>query len=163
MIMAVVASSDKQRFSLSLGGKRIRAAQGHSVDVGLGDIATRVGARHGRLLILVVDATRMRAEGYVFSRSDMTRDNVKASLGYAGALKPGRFDRGCNLMGVQRCLIRKMKNWRKLPAGCEKQTVCSSPPALAWASTRAFLTFAAEMASGAPIPHLGTTAYCSRT
>ncbi|SAL50851.1 RNA 2'-phosphotransferase [Caballeronia peredens] len=35
-VLAVVATSDKQRFSLSPDGKRIRAAQGHSIDVDLG-------------------------------------------------------------------------------------------------------------------------------
>jgi putative RNA 2'-phosphotransferase len=111
LILAVVATNDKQRFSLSPDGKRIRAAQGHSVDVDLGyaemvppavlyhgtawsnwesiadegltprtrhavhlstdvDTATRVGARHGRPLVLIVDAARMRADGYAFSRSD---------------------------------------------------------------------------------------------
>ena len=36
VILAVVATSDKQRFSLSAGGERIRAAQGHSIAVNLG-------------------------------------------------------------------------------------------------------------------------------
>lgn len=111
LISAVVATNDKQRFSLSPDGKRIRAAQGHSVNVDLGyaemeppavlyhgtawsnwesiavegltprtrhavhlstdvDTATRVGARHGQPLVLVVDTARMRADGYAFSRSD---------------------------------------------------------------------------------------------
>ncbi|WP_309296259.1 RNA 2'-phosphotransferase [Caballeronia novacaledonica] len=111
VILAVVAASDKQRFSLSLDGKRIRAAQGHSIEVDLGyaelepptvlyhgtawsnwasistagltpqsrhavhlstdaDTATRVGARHGRPLVLVVDAARMHADGYTFSLSN---------------------------------------------------------------------------------------------
>ncbi|TDN68867.1 RNA 2'-phosphotransferase [Paraburkholderia sp. BL10I2N1] len=111
IIEAVVATNDKQRFTLSLDGKRIRAAQGHSVEVDLGyaemepptvlyhgttwsnrasiaeegltprtrhavhlstdvDTATRVGARHGQPLILVVDAAQMHADGYTFSRSD---------------------------------------------------------------------------------------------
>ncbi|MGF6871501.1 RNA 2'-phosphotransferase [Paraburkholderia sp. MM5477-R1] len=111
VILAVVATNDKQRFSLSPDGLRLRAAQGHSIVVDLGyadmeppavlyhgtawlnwesiaadgltprtrhavhlstdvDTATRVGARHGRPLVLVVDAARMRAEGFAFSRSD---------------------------------------------------------------------------------------------
>ena len=111
VIMAVVATSDKQRFSLSPDGTRIRAAQGHSIRVELGypeaepptmlyhgttwsswvniaaegltpqtrhavhlskdvDTATRVAARHGQPLVLVVDAARMFADGYVFSQSD---------------------------------------------------------------------------------------------
>ncbi|MFM0629831.1 RNA 2'-phosphotransferase [Paraburkholderia xenovorans] len=36
VILAVVATSDKQRFSLSPDGTRIRAAQGHSIEVKLG-------------------------------------------------------------------------------------------------------------------------------
>ncbi|WP_408377922.1 RNA 2'-phosphotransferase [Paraburkholderia sp. RL18-085-BIA-A] len=111
VILAVVATNHKQRFSLSADGKRIRAAQGHSVGVDLGyaameppavlyhgtawsnwtsiavegltaqtrhavhlstdaDTATRVGARHGQPLVLVVDAARKHADGYAFSRSD---------------------------------------------------------------------------------------------
>ena len=111
VIQAVVATSDKRRFTLSPDGTRIRAAQGHSIEVNLGyaavkppdvlyhstawsnwtsiavegltprarhavhlstdvDTATRVGARHGRPLLLVVDAARMHADGYAFSRSD---------------------------------------------------------------------------------------------
>jgi putative RNA 2'-phosphotransferase len=111
LILAVVATSDKKRFSLSPDGERIRAAQGHSINVDLGyaekeppsilyhgtawsnwsriadegltpqsrhavhlssdvDTATRVGARHGKPLVLVVDAARMHADGYVFNRSD---------------------------------------------------------------------------------------------
>ncbi|MFM0543712.1 RNA 2'-phosphotransferase [Paraburkholderia strydomiana] len=111
LILAVVATNDKQRFSLSPDGLRIRAAQGHSIaaDLGYADMepptvlyhgtawsnwesiaadgltpqtrhavhlstdgntATRVGARHGQPLVLVVDAARMRADGYAFSRSN---------------------------------------------------------------------------------------------
>lgn len=111
VILAVVAANDKQRFSISEDGKRIRAAQGHSIEVNLGyaateppavlyhgtawsnwariaiegltpqtrhavhlsldiDTATRVGARHGRPMVLVVDAAKMYADGYTFSRSD---------------------------------------------------------------------------------------------
>jgi putative RNA 2'-phosphotransferase len=110
-VLAVVATSDKQRFSLSPDGKRIRAAQGHSITVDLGyseleppailyhgtawsnwmrisgegltsrarhavhlstniNTATRVGARHGQPLVLVVDAGQMHADGYAFTRSD---------------------------------------------------------------------------------------------
>ncbi|MGF6876869.1 RNA 2'-phosphotransferase [Paraburkholderia sp. MM5477-R1] len=111
VILAVVATNDKQRFSLSPDGLRIRAAQGHSIGVDLGyadmeppavlyhgtawsnwesiaadgltpqtrhavhlstdvDMATRVGARHGQPLVLVVDAAQMHVDGYAFSRSD---------------------------------------------------------------------------------------------
>jgi putative RNA 2'-phosphotransferase len=111
VILAVVATSDKQRFSLSADGERIRAAQGHSIEVNLGyaaiespavlyhgtarsnwtsiavegltaqsrhavhlstdvETATRVGARHGSPLVLVVDAAKMQADGYAFTCSD---------------------------------------------------------------------------------------------
>jgi putative RNA 2'-phosphotransferase len=111
VILAVVATSDKQRFSLSADGERIRAAQGHSIAVNLGytaieppailyhgtawsnwasitvegltprtrhavhlstdiDTATRVGARQGSPLVLVVDASQMYVDGHTFSRSD---------------------------------------------------------------------------------------------
>ncbi|WP_175151328.1 RNA 2'-phosphotransferase [Paraburkholderia ultramafica] len=111
VLQAVVATSDKQRFTLSPDGTRIRAAQGHSIGVELGyaemeppavlyhgttwsnwasiaeegltprtrhavhlstdiDTATRVGARHGQLLVLVVNAAQMHADGYAFTRSD---------------------------------------------------------------------------------------------
>jgi putative RNA 2'-phosphotransferase len=111
VILAVVATSDKQRFSLSADGERIRAAQGHSIEVNLGyaaieppailyhgtawgnwasitvegltprtrhavhlstdiDTATRVGARQGSPLVLVVDASQMYVDGHTFSRSD---------------------------------------------------------------------------------------------
>jgi putative RNA 2'-phosphotransferase len=111
LILGVVASSDKQRFSVSPDGKRLRAAQGHSIDVDLGYVdtepppflyhgtawnswpsiakeglkagsrhavhlnmdiatATRVGERHGRAVVLEVDAARMHADGLSFSQSD---------------------------------------------------------------------------------------------
>jgi putative RNA 2'-phosphotransferase len=103
----VVASSDKQRFAFDETGTRIRANQGHSVDVDLqlsptappallyhgtperfvpailekglqkmgrhhvhlsADVptATRVGARRGRPVILVVDSAGMAAAGHLF-------------------------------------------------------------------------------------------------
>ena len=108
---AIVATSDKQRFALSSDGTRIRANQGHSVEVdlalapatpperlyhgtverALGGIrahglvrgarhhvhlsadlatATKVGARRGRPVVLVVRAAEMAAAGYAFFRSD---------------------------------------------------------------------------------------------
>jgi len=36
LLMEIVEKSDKQRFALSKNGQRIRAAQGHSVDIDLG-------------------------------------------------------------------------------------------------------------------------------
>lgn len=111
LLLEVVAANDKARFTLSQDGQRIRAAQGHSVDVDLQhplaepppllfhgtaaenwpDIAKeglvpgarhavhlssdevtarRVGARHGRALVLQVDAARMHRDGFAFSRSE---------------------------------------------------------------------------------------------
>ena len=102
----VVAVNDKQRFSAD--GERIRASQGHSVDVDLQlaparkppaylyhgtvarsmdpirreglrpmsrhhvhlspdrEIATRVGARRGRPVVLAVDAGAMHRDGHIF-------------------------------------------------------------------------------------------------
>jgi putative RNA 2'-phosphotransferase len=103
----VVANNNKQRFSFSDDGTRIRANQGHSVAIDLGyqpatppatlfhgtaeralaailreglkrrarhhvhlslsaAIAREVGARHGRPVVLVVDAERMRGDGHLF-------------------------------------------------------------------------------------------------
>ena len=107
----VVERSDKQRFSFDAAGTRIRANQGHSVEIDLGlapaippdvlfhgtgsgrvdtilreglrrmkrhhvhlsadvDTATRVGARHGRPVVLEVAAARMAADGHEFFVSD---------------------------------------------------------------------------------------------
>jgi putative RNA 2'-phosphotransferase len=106
----IVATNDKRRFAFSGDGTRIRASQGHSVDVDLGlaaaeppewlyhgtasrtlplvlreglrpmsrqdvhlsadpETATRVGARHGRPVVLRVAAGRLAATGQVFRRS----------------------------------------------------------------------------------------------
>lgn len=103
----MVAKNDKQRFALDESGTRIRASQGHSVEVDLElpptappstlyhgtaetsvaailqnglekrarqhvhlstniETATKVGARHGRPVILAVDAAAMSAAGYLF-------------------------------------------------------------------------------------------------
>lgn len=110
-LLQVVQSSDKNRFSVSDDGQRIRAAQGHSVEVELGlspqeppavlyhGTATRfvdailaeglkpqsrqqvhlsadeatahlVGQRHGKPVVLTVDALRMHAAGFKFYRAD---------------------------------------------------------------------------------------------
>lgn len=107
----IVRENDKQRLTMSADGKRIRAAQGHSVPVDLGlpvceppvvlyhgtvaeklaairaeglkamsrhavhlsatrAVATTVGGRRGRPVILIIDAWRMARDGYRFSRSD---------------------------------------------------------------------------------------------
>lgn len=110
-LFAVVAESDKKRFTLSDDGRRIRAAQGHSVKVDLGQppvepplqlfhgtatrflepilreglrpgerqqvhlsadraTATAVGQRHGKPVVLIVDARLMFTDGYSFYRAD---------------------------------------------------------------------------------------------
>jgi putative RNA 2'-phosphotransferase len=107
LLEEVVADNDKQRFDISEDGKRIRANQGHSVDIDLAldpvappavlyhgtatrflqsireqglmhgnrqhvhlslerGTATNVGQRHGKPLILAIDAARMHAEGHLF-------------------------------------------------------------------------------------------------
>ncbi|MBY8880370.1 RNA 2'-phosphotransferase [Actinacidiphila acidipaludis] len=103
----VVATNDKKRFAFSEDGRRIRASQGHSVEVDLGlvpaeppgvlyhgtaaatlplilreglrpmsrqdvhlsadaETAVRVGSRHGRPVVLEVDAAGLVAAGHVF-------------------------------------------------------------------------------------------------
>jgi putative RNA 2'-phosphotransferase len=103
----VVATNDKQRFAFSADGRRIRASQGHSVEVELGlaaaappdvlfhgtaaatlplilreglkpmsrqdvhlsadpETAVRVGSRHGRPVVLAVDAAGLAAQRHVF-------------------------------------------------------------------------------------------------
>lgn len=107
----VVATSDKQRFAFDASGQRLRANQGHSVEVDLElrpvepparlyhgtgessvaailregllrmerhhvhlsgdeDTARKVGGRHGRPAVLVVDAAAMQADGVVFYRAE---------------------------------------------------------------------------------------------
>ena len=107
----VVTTNDKQRFTISDDGKRIRAAQGHSVDVDLGlkpvtpparlyhgtatrfmkairkeglrpmnrdhvhlsvdeETATKVGMRHGKIVILKVDTAGMHESGQEFYQAD---------------------------------------------------------------------------------------------
>jgi putative RNA 2'-phosphotransferase len=107
----VVEKNDKQRFSFDQSGRRIRANQGHSVDIdldlpaadpppvlfhgtGRGSVdaimreglsrmgrdhvhlspdvptALRVGGRHGRPVVLQVDAAGMAANGHQFYVSD---------------------------------------------------------------------------------------------
>jgi putative RNA 2'-phosphotransferase len=103
----VVATNNKRRFAYSEDGRRIRASQGHTVQVDLGlapavppdvlfhgtasatlplilrdgllpmarqdvhlsadrETAVRVGARHGRPVVLAVDAAGLAAAGQVF-------------------------------------------------------------------------------------------------
>ncbi|HKK79355.1 MAG TPA: RNA 2'-phosphotransferase [Phaeodactylibacter sp.] len=110
VLETVVSQNDKRRFSFSEDGRRIRANQGHSIDVDLGyeamqppetlyhgtatrfldrifevglqkqqrhhvhlspdvETASKVGARHGKLAILSIDANRMADDGHIFYRS----------------------------------------------------------------------------------------------
>jgi putative RNA 2'-phosphotransferase len=107
----IVRTSNKQRFGISGDGSRIRANQGHSVNVdmkfvgvrppsvlwhgtalhfcpsiraeGLSKMkrqhvhmsqdaatATQVGSRHGRVVVLKIDAARMHADGVIFYCSE---------------------------------------------------------------------------------------------
>jgi len=110
-LIEIVETSDKQRFTLSPNGRKIRAAQGHSVDVDLGlltieppkflyhgtasanldsifadglysgrrrqvhlssdpNTAEQVGTRHGRPIVLRVEALLMYADGLEFQKAD---------------------------------------------------------------------------------------------
>lgn len=122
-LMEIVATNDKKRFAISADGKRIRASQGHSLDIALGyapcvppavlyhgtasrfrqsiedrgllkgdrhhvhmtasvDTARAVGSRHGKPVILSIDAGAMHRDGYEFFLSDngvWLTDHVPAS------------------------------------------------------------------------------------
>lgn len=106
-VLEIVAQNDKQRFALSTDGRRIRANQGHTVDIDLGldamspperlfhgtadrnlasigmsgldrgrrrhvhlsseaVAANKVGARHGRPVVLEIASSRMHQDGHVF-------------------------------------------------------------------------------------------------
>lgn len=110
-LLRIVRTNDKQRYTLSPDGTRIRANQGHSVKIDLGlepaappavlfhgtseaalesirtaglkpmrrrhvhlsadrETARGVGARHGRPVVLEVDAAAMVGEGFAFFRSE---------------------------------------------------------------------------------------------
>lgn len=129
----LVESNDKKRFTLSDDGQRIRAAQGHSIDVDLGlepqrppdelyhgtasanldaifsegltpgrrkqvhlsldpDTAERVGQRHGKPVVLRVEAQRMYENGFDFFRADngvWLTDKVPATyLGFGRVAEP---------------------------------------------------------------------------
>lgn len=111
LLQQVVDGNNKQRFAISDDGRRIRANQGHSIEVDLAlapcqppaqlfhgtatrfldsiraqgllrgarhhvhlsadrDTAAAVGQRHGKVVVLSIDAGRMHAEGHRFHRSD---------------------------------------------------------------------------------------------
>lgn len=110
-LLQVVETSDKKRFSVSVDGQLIRAAQGHSVAVELGlpprqppnllyhgtatrfldsilaeglnpqsrqqvhlsndkAVAFRVGQRHGKPVVLEIEAFHMYAKGFKFFMAD---------------------------------------------------------------------------------------------
>ena len=110
-LIDAVVDNNKQRFAISEDGQRIRANQGHSINVELGlspvappamlyhgtatrffdsiqrqgllkrsrqhvhlsadeDTATKVGARHGAPVVLIVLAAEMTAAGHLFFCSD---------------------------------------------------------------------------------------------
>ena len=107
----VVETNNKQRFRFSEDGTRIRANQGHSIDIDLGlspvippdrlyhgtatrfiesiqeeglssrnrqhlhlseeiETAIKVGSRHGKPIVLVIDAIQMHRDNCLFYRSD---------------------------------------------------------------------------------------------
>jgi putative RNA 2'-phosphotransferase len=111
LIERAVAENNKRRFAISDDGQRIRANQGHSIEVDLGlvaitpperlyhgtatrfvdairreglrkrnrqhvhlsadpETATAVGARHGKPVVLIVQAAEMAAAGHAFFRSE---------------------------------------------------------------------------------------------
>ena len=111
LILQIVATNDKQRFALSEDQTRIRASQGHSLEVDLGlepvappeilyhgttsrflenilqtglkkqnrqyvhlsihtDTAQAVGSRHGKPVILAIDAGSMHRDGFSFYLSE---------------------------------------------------------------------------------------------
>lgn len=110
-LQILVDTNDKKRFTLSVDGRSIRAAQGHSVEVNLAlspseppailfhgtatanldsifakglipggrqqvhlstdrDTAVKVGTRHGKPVVLTVDAAKMHADGVLFFQAD---------------------------------------------------------------------------------------------
>jgi putative RNA 2'-phosphotransferase len=133
MVLEEVATNDKRRFALSEDGRRIRASQGHSIEVDLGlapkapparlwhgtarasldaifaeglrpmkrrqvhlstdqDTALRVGSRHGRAVVLAIDAAAMAAAGHVFVQAEngvwMTDAVPPEFLGFDGIELP---------------------------------------------------------------------------
>ena len=110
-LIHVVETNDKKRFTISEDGRRIRAAQGHSIKVVLGlepkeppstlfhgtatkflesilknglqpksrqqvhlsttkETALKVGQRHGKAVILKIDANKMYQQGLKFYQAD---------------------------------------------------------------------------------------------
>lgn len=110
LLVEVVNTNDKKRFAFSENGLKIRASQGHSIDVELDYTpvtppeilyhgtatrflesikaqgllkgsrhhvhlsademtAAKVGARHGKPVVLIIEASRMQADGFLFYQS----------------------------------------------------------------------------------------------
>lgn len=111
LLQRIVETNNKQRFAFSEDGRRIRANQGHSIEVALDlpaqsppdvllhgtatrfldailaegldrrnrhhvhlsdnlETALQVGGRHGKPVLLEIDAARMHRDGHRFFRSD---------------------------------------------------------------------------------------------
>lgn len=111
LLRRIVETNNKQRFTFSEDGRRIRANQGHSIEVALDlpaqeppdvllhgtatrfldailaegldrrnrhhvhlsdnlETALQVGGRHGKPVLLEIDAARMHRDGHRFFRSD---------------------------------------------------------------------------------------------
>ena len=91
----VVKNCNKQRYEIDNFGFRIRARQGHSIDIDLGykpikppsklyhgtsinnlefikktGLQKMVGSRHGKPIVLTVDAEAMHKHGYQFFKTD---------------------------------------------------------------------------------------------
>jgi putative RNA 2'-phosphotransferase len=111
LLNEIVDTNDKKRFAFNDDKTKIRASQGHSIEIDLAlqpsvppsvlyhgtatrfvesilkegltkqqrqhvhlseklDTATAVGARHGKPVILIVDAKQMQEDGFVFYKSE---------------------------------------------------------------------------------------------
>lgn len=111
LLEEVVRTNDKKRFAFSEDGLKIRASQGHSIEVELDytpitppeilyhgtatrfldsikeqgllkgtrhhvhlsadeETAIKVGARHGKAMVLIIESARMHAAGFFFYKSE---------------------------------------------------------------------------------------------
>ncbi|WP_237151905.1 RNA 2'-phosphotransferase [Oryzibacter oryziterrae] len=84
-LLELVANSDKKRFSLSEDGLRIRAAQGHSVEVTLG-----LEAREPPSVLYHGTATRFLDAILVKGLTPQSRQQVHLSVDVATATKVGQ-------------------------------------------------------------------------
>jgi putative RNA 2'-phosphotransferase len=85
LILQVVAESDKQRFALSADGRRIRANQGHSINVDLGLVQTEPPE-------VLFHGTAVRFLDSIFASglNAATRQHVHLSADVETALRVGR-------------------------------------------------------------------------